>query len=257
MGFDFRKHVPTQWKHKLPNENEYKPEVHDLHNRKYLEEEVAKGNLPQSVLVEHYEKFKDTDEDRERRWRREAIIKELNEENIKLFQESKENPKSFLKRMEKIGRYVSKWWFRKPPKSIGRGRLVQRIDGSWQQEYKPDSSKRIGKWLQDAEQGQVFKNSRKFNGQFLAKYKRPTDEIMYRSHEAKKERKNILWNKMLELTNNFGRGFEDPRRGRPGYGVNQIRPTVNNPNPKRQPNSPRGGDADWEVNPKDTSGKLK
>ena len=257
MGFDFRKNVPTEWKHKLPNENEFKPEVHDLHHRRFLIDEVKKGNLPASVLDEHFEKFKDTEEDRERRWRRERILKELHEQDIKWFQESREDPKGFLKRMEKLGRWVTKWWFKRPPKSVGKGKLVQRIDGSWQQEYKPDSSKRLGKWLHDAEQGQVFKHSRKFNGEFLAKHKHPTDEIMYRATEAKKERKNILWNKMLKVTNNFGRGFDDIRRGRPGYGVNQVRPTVNNPNPKRQPNSPKGGDAGFFVNQKDTSGKIK
>ena len=38
MTFDFRKHIPLQWKYKLPDETVFRPEVHDLHHRQELKE---------------------------------------------------------------------------------------------------------------------------------------------------------------------------------------------------------------------------
>jgi hypothetical protein len=243
MSFDFRKYVPIKWKHKLPDETVFRPEVHDLHYRQELKDKVLKGELPASVLDEHFEKFKDSEQNREERFRRQVILKEMREKNIKDFQALKENPKGFLNKMKKLGQFISHWWYIRPNKNVGSGRLVQQIDGSWVQEYKPTSTKNIKDWLKASDEGKVFlKTSKKFKPEFLKKYKRPTTEMEFISEEAKKQRQNIIWTKLLQMTNNFGRTFEDKRRGRPGYGINQVRPTVNSPNPSKLYNGPRGGD---------------
>jgi hypothetical protein len=45
MSFDFRKYVPIKWKHKLPDETVFRPEVHDLHYRQELKDKVFKRRI--------------------------------------------------------------------------------------------------------------------------------------------------------------------------------------------------------------------
>jgi hypothetical protein len=53
--------------------------------------------------------------------------------------------------MKKLGQFISHWWYTRPNKNVGSGRLVQQLDGSWVQEYKPTSTKNIKDWLKASE----------------------------------------------------------------------------------------------------------
>jgi len=217
MGFDFRKYLPRGWKYRMPENFGW--ETHHLTLYNEIKEKVAKGELPPSALQDHFENYKETDDQREWRWRRYWILNEIQEDNIKKFDQFRENPKAFLKRMADMGKAVSRWWWTRPKKMAGTlGRMIQRLDGSWQQEYKPSKSMNMKDWLQAADNGQAFKNSRKFSGEFLRKYKAPTEDMVGKSNEAKKIRKRQEWNAILDATNNFGRGWQTTDRSRPGLG---------------------------------------
>ena len=63
----------------------------------------------------------------------------------------------------------------------------------------------------------------------LPEIREPTEEEKGISAEAKKARGKKVWDWLLGETNNFGRGFDEPKwgkkyKGRPGMGGRHIRP---------------------------------
>ena len=100
------------------------------------------------------------------------------------------------------------------------------ITGAWQQEYKPNRSMNMRKWLDAANQGKVMPHMNP-TGQSLDRL--PTETEKGISAEAKKERGKKVWDWVLNETNNFGRGWTDPKwgklyKGRPGRGGRFIKP---------------------------------
>lgn len=162
---------------------------------------------------------------REERWRALWLKKEKFEKNIKDFQAFKENPDEYVRTMSKMGRFLSKFWYTVPKKTFGQGKLQQRIDGGWRQEYKPSKSMRMQAWLQASEHGEVF------TGQINQKRKpignAPTDEEMDIATQAASERQWKWWNKIFDVTNNFGRGDSKPRI-KPGAGGGEDKIVLKN-----------------------------
>ena len=113
---------------------------------------------------------------------------------------------------------ISKWWWRKPKKPVGKGKMWQSsITGQWFQEHKPDKSMSVRKWLDAANNGQAFKGKKNFNPDVL-KLDKPTEDMILKSNEAKKKRQQERWDLILQETNNFGRGWHTTDRSRPGLG---------------------------------------
>jgi len=221
-----KKDIPTELnKFKIPEGYEW--EVHNLHAYADNKKRFENGEITLTQLQEFEHQYRETAEQRELRWKRDNVMKELEVENAQNYRHFKDKPKEFLKKMADMGRAVSQWWWRRPKTPAGRGKMVQNpITGAWQQEYKPNRSMNMRAWLDAANQGKVMPH---MNPKGKSLDREPTEEEKGISEEATKERKRKVWDWVLGETNNFGRGWTDPKwgklyKGRPGRGGRYIRP---------------------------------
>ena len=215
-----KREIPTEFKRiKVPEGYEW--EVHNLHAYAEKKKAFERGEITLTQLQEFEHQYRESAEQREWRWRREHIMAELEQQNVKNFRSFKENGKEFARKMADMGRGISMWWWRKPKKGAGKGRMIQSsITGAWQQEYKPNKSMNMRAWLAAADQGKVMPH---MNPQGKPLNREPTEEEKGISAEAKKTRAEKVWKWVLGETDNFGRGFNDPKwgklyKGRPGRG---------------------------------------
>jgi len=207
---------------KVPENYEW--EIHNLFTYEKRKRQLAAGEITQVQFEEFCMQYRETAEQREDRWRRDHIMAELATENAKNYRSFKENGREFAKKMADMGRGISKWWYTQPKKGAGKGKMVQnKITGSWQQEYKPNTSMNMKAWLAAADQGKVMPH---MNPKGLPLNRQPTEEEKGISTEMKKKRQSKVWDWLLNETDNFGRGFKDPKwgklyKGRPGAGGRQ------------------------------------
>ena len=97
-------------------------EVHNLHAYADKKKAFAEGKIKLEELQEFEMKYRESEEQRELRWKREHVLNELANENAKNFRDFKENGKAFARKMFDMGRGISKWWYTKPKKSVpGKG----------------------------------------------------------------------------------------------------------------------------------------
>ena len=210
---------------KMPDDWEW--EIHNLHAYADKKKAFKEGKITLTELQEFEFKYRESEAQREERWKREHVLQELAEENAKNFRSFKENGKEFAKKMFDMGRGISRWWYTKPKTPAGRGKMVQHpISGQWQQEYKPNKSMRMKDWLAAADQGKVMSHMNP-TGQSLNR--QPTEEEKGISKEAKKTRGKKVWDWLLNETDNFGRGWTEPKwgklyKGRPGRGASNRKP---------------------------------
>ena len=196
-------------------------EVHNLHAYADKKKAFAEGKIKLEELQEFEMKYRESEQQREERWKREHVLRELAVENAKNFRDFKENGKAFARKMFDMGRGISKWWYTKPKTPAGKGKMVQHpITGGWQQEYRPNKSMNMRAWLDAANQGKVMKH---MNPTGKSLDREPTETEKGISAEAKKERGRKVWDWLLGETNNFGRGWTDHKcgklyKGRPGRG---------------------------------------
>ena len=201
-------------------------EVHNLHAYADKKKAFAEGKITLTELQEFEFMYRESEAQREERWKREHVLQELAIENAKDFRSFKENGKEFARKMFDMGRGISKWWYTKPKTPAGKGKMVQHsITGQWQQEYKPNKSMRMKDWLAAADQGKVMPHMNP-TGQSLNR--EPTEQEKGISKEAKKTRGKKVWDWLLNETDNFGRGWTDPKwgklyKGRPGRGGRKTR----------------------------------
>ena len=186
-------------------------EVHNLVAYNNKKKQFAEGKITLLQLQEFENQYRESEEQRELRWKREHYLQEIASDNAKGFREFKENGKAFARKMFDMGRGISKWWYTKPKKSVpGKGKLVQNpITGQWQQEYKPNRSMNMKDWLKAADQGKVMPH---MNPQQKSLNRAPTDIEKGISAEAKKKRGKQVC-----------RGWTEPKwgklyKGRPGRG---------------------------------------
>ena len=204
---------------KMPDDWEW--EIHNLHAYADKKKAFKEGKITLTELQEFEFKYRESEAQREERWKREHVLQELAEENAKNFRSFKENGKEFAKKMFDMGRGISRWWYTKPKTPAGRGKMVQHpITGQWQQEYKPNKSMNMRAWLAAADQGKVMPH---MNPQGQSLNRQPTEQEKGISAEAKKTRARQVWDWLLNETDNFGRGWTDPKwgkiyKGRPGRG---------------------------------------
>lgn len=218
MAFNFKNFIPSQWKTKMPSDFEW--EVHSLHAYKDKKEAFARGEITLDQLRQWEFEHRESQEQREFRWQQHHQNLELNKQIISDYQNWKHYGAEWLGQMLDKGRQllISKWWWRKPKKPVGKGKMHQSpITGQWHQEHKPDKSMRLKQWLDAANNGQAFKGKKNFNPEVL-KLNRPTDDMLLKSQEAKKERAKQKWNLIMDATNNFGKGFQTIDRTPPGTG---------------------------------------
>jgi len=210
---------------KVPENYEW--EIHNLFTYEKRKKQLAAGEITQVQFDEFCNQFRETADQREERWRRDHIMAELATENAKNYRSFKENGKEFAKKMADMGRGISKWWYTKPKKGAGKGKMIQnKITGGWQQEYKPNTSMKMRAWLEAADQGKVMPH---MNPEGKPLNRQPTEEEIGKSNEAKATRGKKVWEWLLNETDNFGRGWTDPKwgklyKGRPGKGGRSIKP---------------------------------
>ena len=197
-------------------------EVHNVHTHEKKKKQFAEGKITLAELQEFEFQYRESEDQRAERWKREHYLQELEKDNANNYRQFKENGKAFAKKMFDMGRGISKWWYTKPKKSVpGKGKLVQNpITGQWQQEYKPNRSMNMKDWLKAADQGKVMPH---MNPQQKSLNREPTDIEKGISAEAKKKRGKQVWDWLLKETDNFGRGWTEPKwgklyKGRPGRG---------------------------------------
>ena len=196
-------------------------EVHNLVAYNNKKKQFAEGKITLLQLQEFENQYRESEEQRELRWKREHYLQEIASDNAKGFREFKENGKAFARKMFDMGRGISKWWYTKPKTPAGKGKMIQHpITGGWQQEYRPNKSMNMRAWLDAANQGKVMQH---MNPTGKSLDREPTETEKGISAEAKKERGRKVWDWLLGETNNFGRGFNDPKwgrlyKGRPGRG---------------------------------------
>jgi len=206
------KYIPTIKKGltKVPDSFEWK--LVNLTAYEELKQKVAKGEKTLLDLKEFESKFRESADERERRWRREYYVKEVQMNHIKNYAEFKENPKAFMTKMANMGKWVSQWWIKRPKKAIGKGKIIRSsLDGSYRQEYKPNKSMRMKDWLSAAEKGQVMGH---LNPKGIPLNRKPTDEEIEFSEKNKNARKQKVYDYLLKITENFGRGWTSPKWGR-------------------------------------------
>ena len=203
-------------------------EIHNLHAYANKKKAFAEGKITLLQLQEFENHYRESEEQRANRWKREHYLRELEKDNANNYRQFKENGKAFARKMFDMGRGISKWWYTKPKKALpGKGKLVQNnITGAWHQQYKPNKSMNMRAWLDAANQGKVMPH---MNPQGKSLNRQPTETEKGISNEAKKERKRKVWDWLLGETNNFGRGWTDPKWGRlykgePGRGGKFRRP---------------------------------
>ena len=195
---------------KVPDSFEWK--LVNLHAYEELKQKVAKGEKTLLDLKEFESKYRESVDERELRWRREHYIREVQLNHIKNYQHFKDNPKEFMKKMADMGKKVSQWWFKRPKKGLGRGKLIRGLlDGSFIQEYKPNKSMRMKDWLSAAEKGQVMGH---LNPNGVPLNRKPTDEEIEFSEKNKNARKQKVYDYLLKITDNFGRGWKLPKWGK-------------------------------------------
>ena len=221
-----KRDIPTEFK-KIKVPEGYEWEVHNLHAYAEKKKAFEKGEITLTQLQEFEHQYRESAEQREWRWRREHIMVELEQQNAKNFRSFKENGKEFAKKMADMGRGISQWWYRRPKKGAGKGNMIQSsITGAWQQEYKPNRSMNMRAWLAAADQGKVMPHMNP-TGKSLNRL--PTEEEKGISAEAKKTRAQKVWQWVLGETNNFGRGWNDPKWGR----MDKSRPGKGGRGPRR------------------------
>jgi len=197
------KDIPTQFKYKIPKNFEW--EVHNLHAYAELKEAVAKGEKTIHDLREFEEMYREKEDQREWRWRRENIMVELQKQSMEDYKEFKENPKAFFKKAMDMRKAISQWWFRKPKPPAGKGRMIQnKFTGNWQQEYKPNRSMNMKKWLEAAENGHAMPH---LNPKGVRLNRTPTQEEVEESKYHKQQRAKKVMDWLLKETDNFGRGW--------------------------------------------------
>ena len=214
----FKNWIPTQWKTKMPTDFEW--EVHNLHAYKEKKEKFAKGEISYDELHAFELKYRESQDQREFRWQQHHQNMELQKQIASDYQNWKHYGAEWLGRMMDKGRQllISKWWWRKPKKPVGKGRMVQsQITGQWFQEHKPDKSMRVRQWLEAANTGNAFKGKKNFNPEVL-KLKEPTDDMKIKAADARREKGRIKHDLIMEATNNFGRGWHTTDRSMPGRG---------------------------------------
>ena len=232
MAFNFRKYIPINWKHKTPKDWNW--EIHNTYTYQEKKEKFARGEISYDELQAFEMQYRESQDQREFRWKQHNQNVELHNQIVSDYQNWKTYGKDWLGRMLKKGRglLISKWWWRKPKKPVGKGRIWQSsITGQWFQEHKPDKSMNVRKWLDAANNGQAFKGKKNFNPDTL-KLKEPTDDMKRVAVEAAKEKARKKWELIMNETNNFGRGFQGVDRSPPGLGGGQkrtIRTTFSDP----------------------------
>jgi hypothetical protein len=210
--------IPTSWKYGLPKNYEW--EVHNLHAYAELKEQVAKGEKTIHDLKEFEDKFKESVDQRDWRWRRENIMRELAQQNVEDYQSFKDNPKEFMKKAIQMRKAISEWWYRKPKAPAGKGKMVQnKFTGAWQQEYKPNKSMNMKDWLQAANEGKVMQH---MNPKGVPLNREPTKDEVEESNHLKGIRNRKIYEQLLEVTNNFGKGFGIKDKKLPGTGAGLV-----------------------------------
>ena len=208
---------------KLPTKmpDDYEWEVHNIYAHAEKKKAFREGRITLDQLQEFEHQYRESEEQRQERWKREHVMQELAIQNAKDFRSFKENGKEFARKMFDMGRGISRWWYTKPKTPAGKGKMIQSpVTGGWQQEYKPNKSMRMKDWLAAADQGKVMPHMNP-TGQSLNR--QPTEQEKGISEQAKKTRAKKVWDWVLGETNNFGRGWTDPKwgslyKGRPGRG---------------------------------------
>ena len=216
MAFNFKNFIPSQWKTKMPTNYEW--EVHNLVAYKEKKEKFAKGEITYEELQAFEIKYRESQEQREFRWMQFHHNQELKRQISSDYQQWKHYGHKWLGQMLDKGRQllISKWWWRKPKKPVGNGKMWQSsITGEWFQEHKPEKSMRVRKWLQAANTGNAFKGKKGFNPDVL-KLDKPTPDMIEKSKEAKQKRAQERWKVIMDQTNNFGRGWQTTDRTPPG-----------------------------------------
>ncbi len=216
MAFNFNKFLPSRWKTKMPTNYEW--EVHNLVAYKEKREKFARGEISYDELQAFEMKYRESDEQREFRWQQHNHNVELKKQISSDYQNWKHYGADWLGRMLDKGRglLISRWWWRKPKKPVGKGKMWQSsITGEWFQEHKPDKSMRVRQWLQAANTGNAFKGKKNFDPNTL-KLNKPTEDMILKSNEAKKKRAQDKWKLIMDETNNFGRGWQTIDRTPPG-----------------------------------------
>jgi len=187
-----------------------------------MKKKYAKGEITLVQLQQYEHDFALDENIRQKNWQKRIIQKELQEKEIKDFQLFKENPKAFFRKMDELGMYWFRWWMQRPIKPMGSGKLKQHpITGQWIQEYKPKKTMRMKKWLQAADSGNVMLH---MNPNRKPLNRMPTEEERLRSDAYKRKRESTIWQQVLNMTNNFGRGFDIKDKTRPGKGLTAIGP---------------------------------
>ena len=139
MAFNFKNFIPSQWKTKMPKDWEW--EIHSLHAYKDKKEAFARGEITLDQLRQWEFEHRESQEQREFRWQQHHQNLELNKQIISDYQNWKHYGAEWLGQMLDKGRQmlISKWWWRRPKKPAGKGKMVQnQITGQWHQEHKPD-----------------------------------------------------------------------------------------------------------------------
>lgn len=214
---------------KVPENYEW--EVHNLHAYGILKEKVARGEKTLQDLKEFEHKYRESEEQREWRWRREHVLRDIEINTAKQYRDFKDNPKNWLKKMLDMGKAINSWWLKRPMKAAGKGRLYQNpITGAWNQEYKPSKSMRMRDWLAAANDGKVMRH---MNPKGKSLDREPTEIEKGIAEEARVKRGKKVYQWLLNETNNFGRGFQDPKWGKvkksePGRGGKYRKPGVYN-----------------------------
>ena len=218
MGFDFKKYLPISWKTQMPKDWDW--EVHNLVAYKEKKEAFAKGEISYDELHAFELKYRESQDQREFRWQQHHQNMELQKQIVSDYQQWKQYGSNWLGQMLDKGRQmlISKWWWRKPKKPAGKGKMVQnKLTGQWHQEHKPDKSMRVRAWLDAANHGEAFKGKKNFNPDIL-KLDKPTEDMIIKSNDAKKERAKQHWDLLMTATNNFGKGWHTEDRTPPGTG---------------------------------------
>ena len=232
MAFNFNKFLPSRWKTKMPTNYEW--EVHNLVAYKEKREKFARGEISYDELQAFEMKYRESDEQREFRWQQHNHNVELKKQISSDYQNWKHYGADWLGRMLDKGRglLISRWWWRKPKKPVGKGKMVQnQITGQWHQEHKPDKSMSVRAWLDAANTGNAFKGKKNFDPNTL-KLNKPTEDMILKSNEAKKKRAQDKWKLIMDETNNFGRGWQTIDRtppGTPGGKPRTVRVTFSDP----------------------------
>ena len=127
MAFDFKKYIPFQWKTKMPDD--WKWEIHSLHAYQKNKERLAKGKITLDDLRQWEYEHRESQDQREFRWKQHHQNIELQNQIISDYQNWKHYGSEWLGRMLDKGRQmlISQWWWRKPKKPVGKGKKDQNL----------------------------------------------------------------------------------------------------------------------------------